>query len=629
MGSDPSADDTVQATDATNPGRASQLDIDIENLPTGNVRYQPGELLGKGGMGDVLLAQDRQIHRDVAIKRMRSRQVGSVDRFLREARIQGRLDHPAIVPIHEVSVDESGRPYFVMKRLTGTTLADILANRGHVSLDTSSVDKHPLSRLLRAFTDVCLAVDFAHSRNVIHRDLKPSNIMLGDFGEVYVLDWGVARELDSDGHDSLEVPPAPGASKPGATEAGAVLGTIGYMPPEQQRGLPVDRRADVYALGCILFEILAGSPLHRAGDFTAVFEEYDARPSVRAPTRDVPPELDALVVRATHPDPTKRPVTARELCERVQRYLDGDRDVALRRKLAREQIVLARAALRGDMKTDATVSDILRKSPSEDDRRKIMQYAGRAIALDPTNVEAADLVGRVMLEPPPATPREVEAELDAFDDHNLRDQSKVAFVAFLLYLAFIPLMLWVGIDSPAYLTSIAAACLINSASAYYFVTAKKPVPSPVLWFVAVANMVLVALLARLFSPMLIAPGLAAGTMLGFSFHPRFGRTLVLAAGLSAAILLPWLGEWLGLWSRTILDVDGMMAITSPAGTINARRFELAHVFYVLCVVFTCGILTQRMAFIQRETRRTAHLHAWHLRQLVPLAPPTPSPRTPS
>jgi serine/threonine-protein kinase len=625
MGLDPSADDTQQATDATIPGRTSQLDIDIDNLPTGNARYQLSDLLGKGGMGDVILAEDRQIHRDVAIKRMRSRQVGSVARFMREARIQGRLDHPAIVPIHEVSVDENGRPYFVMKRLTGTTLADILADRGHVSLDTSSIDKHPLSRLLRAFTDVCLAVDFAHSRNVIHRDLKPSNIMLGDFGEVYVLDWGVARELGAE-PDSFEAAASPGASAPGATEAGAVLGTIGYMPPEQLRGLPVDRRADVYALGCILFEILAGTPLHPPGDLTAVFEEYEARPSVRAPNRDVPPELDALVVRATHPEPTQRPATARELCERVQRYLDGDRDVAMRRKLAREQIALAHAALRGELHPAATVSEVLRKSPTEDERRKVMQYAGRAIALDPTNSEAADLVGRVMLEPPPETPREVDAELDAVDDHNLRDQSKVAFVAFLIYLAFIPMMMWVGIDNPYYLTAVGAACLVNSGSAYYFVTSKKPVPSPLLWFVAVANMALVALLARLFSPMLIAPGLAAGTMLGFSFHPRFGKTLVLAAGLSAAILLPWLGEWLGLWSRTILEIDGMIALRSPAGSVDASRFELAHVLYVLSVVFTCGTLTKRMASTQRETRRTAHLHAWHLRQLVPLAP---RPRTPT
>nr|MBA3457456.1 serine/threonine protein kinase [Deltaproteobacteria bacterium] len=226
-------------------------DFDVASMPTGNARYVMRDMLGRGGMGDVLLATDAQIGRDVAVKRMRDRRTTSVARFLREARIQGRLDHPAIVPVHEVAVDEEDRPYFVMKRLTGTTLADILAARGHVSLTTSSIDKHPLSRLLRAYSDVCLAVEFAHTRGVIHRDLKPANIMLGDFGEVYVLDWGVARVMGDDSTDSLEI--GPSKEPAGSTEAGTVLGTIGYMPPEQLRGMSIDRRADVYALGCILF----------------------------------------------------------------------------------------------------------------------------------------------------------------------------------------------------------------------------------------------------------------------------------------------------------------------------------------------------------------------------------------
>jgi serine/threonine-protein kinase len=605
MAFDPASDDTLQAS--------TTGDIDIDDLPTGNARYGLADLLGKGGMGEVILGQDRQIHREVAVKRMRSPQAGSVERFLREARIQGRLEHPAIVPIHEVAVDADGRPFFVMKRLTGTTLADILVNRGHVSLETSSSDKHPLSRLLRAFTDVCLAIDFAHSRGVIHRDLKPANIMLGDFGETYVLDWGVARELGSDRIDSLELPPGGGAS-PGATEAGAVLGTIGYMPPEQLRGLPVDRRADVYALGCILFEILAGSPLHPPGELTAAFDAYDARPSVRAPDRDVPPELEALVVRATHPEPEQRPATARELCDRVQRYLDGDRDIALRRKLAREQIALARAAMSGEAQ--------LQQPPSEEQRRQVMQHAGRAIALDPTNHEAADLVGRVMLEPPAKTPREVEAELDRVDDVNLRDQSRVALVAFLIYLSFIPVMFWVGVTDPIYLGTFGLLCVLNAAGAYVFATSNKRLPDPLLWGVALTNMALVGFLARVFSPLLIAPGLAAATMLGFSFHPRFGKPYVLAAGIAVAIIAPWLGEQLGLWSRTVADVDGTIGLRSPAGAIDVERFELAHVIYVVAVVFTCSALTSRMSKGQRDARRTAHLQAWHLRQLVPVVPQT-------
>src|SRR5258706_12454121 len=154
-------------------------------------RYVLGELIGKGGMGEVLGATDSQIGRTVAIKRMKHPEpsVHQMTRFFREAMIQGRLDHPAIVPVYEVGVDGDGRPFFVMKKLAGTTLAD--------KLDSDA----PREPLLRAFVDVCLAVDLAHSRDVVHRDLKPSNVMLRDYGDVYVLTWGIARIL-SDREDA-------------------------------------------------------------------------------------------------------------------------------------------------------------------------------------------------------------------------------------------------------------------------------------------------------------------------------------------------------------------------------------------------------------------------------------------
>src|SRR5687768_12048048 len=138
-------------------------------------------------MGEVVLAKDQQLGRDVAIKRLRSANPSpaTVQRFLREAKIQARLDHPAIVPVHQLGADTNGQPYFVMKRLAGTTLAEHIKKR--------SKTQH---ELLRAFVDVCLAIVFAHERGVIHRDLKPSNIMLGEYGEVYVIDWGVARIVD-------------------------------------------------------------------------------------------------------------------------------------------------------------------------------------------------------------------------------------------------------------------------------------------------------------------------------------------------------------------------------------------------------------------------------------------------
>ncbi|MBA3501630.1 MAG: serine/threonine protein kinase, partial [Deltaproteobacteria bacterium] len=205
-------------------------------------KYEVGEILGRGGMGEVVLAEDKTIGRRVAIKRMRAATPtpDAVARFLREAHIQARLDHPAIVPVHELGHDKDGRPYFTMKRLAGVTLHTVLKE-----------GKATPQKLLRAFVDVCLAIEFAHQRGIVHRDLKPSNIMLGHYGEVYVLDWGVARvigdaELAGVAIDSLE----------GETQQGAVLGTPGYMSPEQMRGDEITPATDIYALGAILFEIL-------------------------------------------------------------------------------------------------------------------------------------------------------------------------------------------------------------------------------------------------------------------------------------------------------------------------------------------------------------------------------------
>jgi eukaryotic-like serine/threonine-protein kinase len=282
-------------------------------------RYRLGSRLGAGGMGEVLLATDQQIGRDVAIKRMRVSSAELEARFLREARIQGRLEHPAIVPVHELATDAEGRPFFVMKRVTGTTLADILAE---------GVKPAQRQKLLRSFAEVCLAVEFAHSKGIVHRDLKPANIMLGDFGEVYVLDWGIARVL-ADTQDDVAVPIQAG---PDATQVGAVLGTLGYMSPEQLRGQAIDARSDVFALGCILFEIIGGQPLlPRTYDaLEEAFSTVVRRASSRARLRDMAPELVALCIEATRLEVDQRLQTARVLGAGVEKFLDGDRDLAAR-----------------------------------------------------------------------------------------------------------------------------------------------------------------------------------------------------------------------------------------------------------------------------------------------------------
>jgi serine/threonine-protein kinase len=171
-------------------------------------RYEPRELLGEGGMGEVHRCTDARIGREVAMKVMRHADEpgSSTKRFRREALLQANLEHPSIVPVYDVGVDAEGAPCFAMKRVRGQTLRHILTRIAEG--DELARRRYPVHKLLGAFSQVCLAIDFAHSRGVIHRDLKPANIMLGDFGEVYVLDWGLASTAGApDSEDGLPLVP--------------------------------------------------------------------------------------------------------------------------------------------------------------------------------------------------------------------------------------------------------------------------------------------------------------------------------------------------------------------------------------------------------------------------------------
>jgi eukaryotic-like serine/threonine-protein kinase len=317
-------------------------------------RYAVRGTLGEGGMGDVVLCADQVIGRDVAMKVMRSTDEVEEEaeaRFLREARVQGRLEHPSIVPLYDMGRDADGNVYFTMKCVRGQTLAKILIRLA--ARDPGALVSWSRRKLLRAFGQACLAVDFAHARGVLHRDLKPSNIMIGDFGEVYVLDWGVAKLMERPrGEDSTRTP----SSDDGAlTPMGEVIGTLGYMPPEQATGGldSLDARADVYALGAILFELLALEPLHvgvgKAKLLASTMHGADARLSARAPERDVPLELEAICSKATASKREDRYRSARELNDALERYLDPDRDVrrrasSVRRVLSARKPARARRA---------------------------------------------------------------------------------------------------------------------------------------------------------------------------------------------------------------------------------------------------------------------------------------------
>jgi eukaryotic-like serine/threonine-protein kinase len=295
-------------------------------------RYEEGVTLGMGGMGHVVLARDARIGRNVAIKSLRTdRNLSPEDRqrFFREAQVQGQLEHPSIVPVYDIELRADGTTFFTMRRVVGRTLQDILDGMRVRS------ERRTQRELLQGFATVCLTLEYAHSRGVIHRDLKPANIMFGDFGEVYVLDWGLARVIGS--ADSVDLPAAPRISTPGA-----MMGTPLYMAPEQMRDPEVGAAADVFSLGAILFELLT---LERLRDPKAMFAPVDARASTRAPERPVAPELESTCLRATADREAERFASARELHDAIARYLDGDREREQRLALAGVHSTRARQAL--------------------------------------------------------------------------------------------------------------------------------------------------------------------------------------------------------------------------------------------------------------------------------------------
>ncbi len=593
--SDDTGATTERATITTTP--------DLVGAPHGDdlgSRYRLDSVIGVGGMGEVLSARDEQIGRMVAIKRMRSQSMSeeAIARFMREARIQGRLEHPAVVPVHELWRDGAGQPFFVMKQLTGTTLADVLADLA--SGEAPILRKFPRQRLLRAFVDVCLAIEFAHTRGIVHRDLKPANIMLGDFGEVYVLDWGIARVVDEPTSASFEdIDSLDGA----ATLAGAMLGTPGYMAPEQIRGDgDVDGRADVYALGCILFVLLAGEPLHPRGQaaLATALVGTDARPSQRRADRDVPPELDALCVAATMLDRGNRIASARELSEAVQLYLDGDRDLALRRELAVTALAAARTALaRGN---------------AAPERREAIRAAAKALALDPHATEPAELVARLMIEAPADMPPEVEAALKTSDDDALYASRPLMMAAGLAYLAFFPILFWAGFHELWYLvtgTVLAAVVGLNG----WFITRANVIVAG--YIIIIANGLMVALLARIGTPFLVAPGIAVVTAMSVASHPRLIRAWLLGAMLVAAVITPWVLEQVGALSPTMTFDGPSLILRSSAGVLDPTGTIAVMVLYVIAIV-TLGIMLARaQSAARRVAQRTVELQAWQLHQLMP------------
>ena len=294
--------------------------------------------IGRGGMGAVFSTVDQDVRRKVAMKVMLPSATSNpahIKRFLEEAQITGQLEHPNIVPVHEIGIDEESKIYFTMKLVRGENLESIIDKIA--GGNQTYAQKYSLGVLLQIFMKVCDAIAYAHSKGVLHRDLKPENIMIGDFGEVLVMDWGLAKVL---GREDIHAPEArvldTDKANPLHTMEGQVMGTPSYMSPEQAQGKisELDERSDIFSLGGILYKILTHHAPYKGKNAREALEMARKRmlqpPDIRAPRSAIPAELTAICMKAMARNKDERYASAEELKNDIQRYLDG-RSVSAKR----------------------------------------------------------------------------------------------------------------------------------------------------------------------------------------------------------------------------------------------------------------------------------------------------------
>jgi len=600
----------IQATDETTTGIVAP-EADLVGSPAFMDRYERVARIGEGGMGEVAVYADRQIGRHVALKAMHPEQA-TLDtaraRFLREARVQGQLEHPSIVPVYDMGADDGGQIYFTMQRIHGVSLEEVLED-----LETGEPEmlaRFSQRRLLTDFSQVCLAIDFAHRRGILHRDLKPANIMLGDFGEVFVIDWGLAKV--DDGVDltremsvgKLEVGPTL------RTAAGAVMGTPGYMSPEQMRGQhrQLTPASDVYSLGALLFELVTLQPLHPRTSGPEIYKNtlkgVEARPSVRHPQLRVPSELETMIVRAVAQEPGDRYATARELNDDIERFLDGQRDDERRRELAARHAHAAQSAAEEAM-------------TSVESRRRAIREVGKALALDPDNRAAAEILGALLDNPPEERPPEVRRVLEAEDEARAKWAGGLSALGYASMLFFLPFAIWMGVES--WWALLPVLVLGGSSALMALGIGIRGAPQGVTTVLSFISTLAIAATTSFFGPLVLTPAMLAVNTTAYAvFLTGIHRLLAIFAGAAAMVLI------------LLLSLAGILPggySFGPEGmTIAPGALVLPEVPSIV-LLFAASLVTIIMpAFLVAKLRddltraeEKLHLSSWHFRELLPEA----------
>jgi serine/threonine-protein kinase len=562
----------------------------------------------------VYLCADDWIGREVAMKVAHKDQAVHPhlrSRFVREALVQGQLEHPSIVPVYDIGKSPEGESFFTMKRIGGHTFEQIID--GLREGNPTIVGSYTRRKLLSAMSQVCLTVAYAHSRGVVHRDLKPSNVMLGDFGEVYVLDWGVAKIA---GAAEVKADAISGEADSLQTHAGALVGTPGFMSPEQARGDidAIGPASDVYALGAMLFELLALEPLHAGRTIVAILASTQMAvqsPSERAPNAEIAPELDAICVRATRFEPVDRFPSARAMHEAIESVLAGERDAERRKELAKDLVAKGRASL---SKANEGGPD------AERHRSEGMRALGHAVALDPNDDSTLKVILDTVLSAD-ALPPEAEAQLKTVE---LADRARAAWRSALMYaswLLIIPSVFVFGVRSWASVIALVAITIVAIGWAAWMGKAPERAAPRYMRTMIFINFILIACTTTCFGPFVLAPALAGTSAAAFAISLRANsdtrRMLVMLS--LASVFVPFALSWFGVIPSSYAMHDGNIEIRPVMETFPAPYILWGLALVTAAQLTLPAFLVTRAVEVLIDAERKNFAQAWRLKQLLPPA----------
>jgi serine/threonine-protein kinase len=578
--------------------------------------------LGEGGMGIVHLATQATMGRHVAVKTLRGGAEGAADvdatlRILREAWVTGALEHPNVVPVYDVAIDARGAPVIVMKRIEGRHWGELLVAPDEVRQRFAVED--PLDWHVRTLASVCNAVHFAHSRGILHRDIKPENVMIGAFGEVYVLDWGIAVSLHDDGSGRL----------PLAAHAHGVAGTPCYMAPEMMVGDPaaLSPRTDVYLLGAVFYEIFAGVPPHEASTLHAIVASVMLS-NPRFP-EGFPSEARRICERAMARDPESRYASVDELRVAIEEYLRhrGSRKIAwearqsldeLRRTLdtepPSEERALAVFNLLGECRFGYRAA--LSAWPENESARKGLDQALLAVIdheLTCGEPGTAATLLREVSAAPPEVPLRVEGAVRARTDEDerrkrleqdfdptvgTRTRTFVTAIFGVLWIA-LPLASWYAVARggaiPAHRDSIIAAVGFLALGGGLQIWARESMTKTAL------NRRLAATLAVQLGMQIVIS--CAAWILGIS--PTQSQTLlILSWALTLALLAVWAEPWFAA-PAVLSALSLLVAAARPGWLYPLMALDNAVLTYVMVRVWLPRQDVEKIKTRREEIRRRA------------------------